>query len=71
MGGTHLPAVKGHFIAAEVDVGIGEEAGGLTQECPQQCIRLIADRVDGPLLASRLLLRIVAVSQQTWIPLSP
>ena len=67
----HLPAVEGHFIAAEVDVGVGEEAGGLTQEGPQQRVRLIAHRIDRSLLARRLLLRVVAVCQQTWIPLPP
>lgn len=69
--GADLPAVKGDLVAAQVEVGVGEEAGSFAQERPQQRVCLVAHRIHGALLTRRLLLAVVAVCQQAWIALAP
>lgn len=67
---SHLPALKADLVAANVHVGVWEQAAHFSQQAPQESIRLVACRVQGPQLLSGLALR-PALRQQLGVPSPP
>ena len=68
----HLPAVVCHLVAPQVDVGVWEVAGGLTQQAPNEAKSLVAGGVDGAQLPAGLpAATVVALRQQPRVALPP
>lgn len=69
--GQHLPAVKGHFVAAQMHIGVWEAARHLSQQGPQSAVGVVPGGVQGSLLPCGQPLGVVAVCQQLGVPLTP
>ena len=66
---TDLPAVKGDLVAADVEVGVWERLGRLSQQAPQDAKRRVAGGVEGARRARGPPLGVVALGEQLGVAL--